>query len=61
MKIIDLSHSPTTVGVLMVFVVLNLGELKFYLSGMNITEKFFPSGFFSKIKTMFFKGDICTL
>lgn len=61
MKIIDFSYSFIIVGVLMVFVVLNLGELKFYLFGMNIIEKFFFLGCFLKIKIMFFKGDICIL
>lgn len=40
MKIIVIA---LTVGVLMVFAILNFGELKFYLSGMKITENSIPS------------------
>lgn len=46
----------------MVLAILNLSELKFYLSVMSITEKFFPLRLFFKNTNMFsFKGDTCTL
>lgn len=54
-------YSLATVGTLMVFAVLNLGELKFYLSSRKITENFYPLSLFFKNKNMFFKGDTCAL
>lgn len=41
----------------MVFVILNYGEIKFYLSDMKHTEKFFLLSLFCKSENMFFKGD----
>lgn len=45
----------------MVFAILNLGELKFYLSGRKIMQKFYPLSLFFKNKNMFFKEVTCAL
>lgn len=57
MQITDLSYSPVNVGILMVFVILNLSELKFSLYGLNVIEKLFPLRLFFKNKNMFLKRD----